>query len=120
MSKNSSKIAYPFLLYTHMVCADGQIHTKEVKKLEDLFQEFHINQVTKDEKDKIISQSEDMLCLREILPQIPEEDQLDCLKTLAIVSYCDGFCDPLERKMLDEIACAWKIDQRNSILFTIS
>lgn len=47
---------YSFLLLTHMVCADQQLHTKELNYLQKLEQQTEVGQNTKEEKEKIHSE----------------------------------------------------------------
>jgi uncharacterized tellurite resistance protein B-like protein/GTP-binding protein EngB required for normal cell division/uncharacterized membrane-anchored protein YhcB (DUF1043 family) len=107
--KPSKFIDSSFLLYAHMVCADGQIHIEESRALDKLAVGMGIGSSTKEEMDKIISQADDMKTLNEVILNIPEKERVPCMMTLASVAYADGFCDPLERKMLEDIAVNWKI-----------
>ncbi len=52
---------YSFLLLTHMVCADQQIPTKELKYLHKLDQKIEVGQNTKEEKEKILAQDEHLI-----------------------------------------------------------
>ena len=55
---------YQFLLLVHMVCADGQLHSEELKHLENLAQKYKIGQSTRDEMNKIIACDDNILCVK--------------------------------------------------------
>lgn len=50
----SEQLDYGFLLLTHIVCADQQIHSEELKFLRELGDRASISQRTKDEIEKIL------------------------------------------------------------------
>lgn len=47
----SGQLDYGFLLLTHIVCADGQIHSEELKYLRELGDRVNISQSTKDKRE---------------------------------------------------------------------
>ena len=51
----SEQLDYGFLLLTHIVCADQQIHSEESKYLKELGDRANISQFTKDEMEKILA-----------------------------------------------------------------
>lgn len=47
---------YGLLLLVHLICVDKQIHSEEIKYLNELSDRANISQQTKDETDKIFAQ----------------------------------------------------------------
>ncbi len=47
---------YSLLLVTHMVCADRQIHSEELKALHQLVRKAKAEQLTNEEIEKILTQ----------------------------------------------------------------
>jgi tRNA U34 5-carboxymethylaminomethyl modifying GTPase MnmE/TrmE len=110
-------IDYAFLIYVYMICADEQEHIYETRALDLLMKEEGVNAKTKEEAGKIISQEEDRIPVQEVIDSIPEESYLQCIKNLAAFSYVDGYCDPLERDLLDEVAKKWGFTQKELNVF---
>ena len=60
-------INYQFLLLTYMVCADGQIHSEEIKALHELAQKAEVGKPTLEEMEKILSQDEDLVSFEDVV-----------------------------------------------------
>jgi len=106
--QTSEQIDYPFLLVTHMVCADQQIHSEESKALRELASEIQAEQRTLEEMEKILSQDEQQTSVAEIARQMPQNQQAEAMRQILAMAYIDGFFSPLEREMVEEVAQHWK------------
>ena len=105
------KIDYTFLLYVHLACADGQIHSEESRIMEMLINELNINDITVNEMQKIIGQNDDMLSLDNTIENVLPQEYMNCLQILTTIAYSDGFCDVAEKEMINKIAKQWNIEQ---------
>lgn len=103
----SEQLDYGFLLLTHIVCADGQIHSEESKYLRKLGDLANISQLTKDEMNKILAQEDHHLTVDSITKQIPVGQQSEVMRQILAIAYADGYFAPLERDMVDRIADFW-------------
>lgn len=101
------ELNYGFLLLTHIVCADQQIHSEESKYLRELGDRAHISQQTKDEMEKILAQDSEHLTVDYLAKQVAVERQSEVMGQILAVAYADGYFAPLERKMVDRIASIW-------------
>jgi uncharacterized tellurite resistance protein B-like protein len=106
--QNTEQIDYPFLLVTHMVCADQQIHSEESKALRELATKTQAGQRTLEEMEKILSQDEQQISVAEIARQMPRNQQAEAMRQILALAYIDGFFSPLEREMVEEVAQHWK------------
>jgi len=110
---NSVKVAsallnYQFLLITHMICADQQIHSREANSLRDLAYQAAIDQQTLDEMEKILSQ-EQHTSLEAVVQSVPRNQRGESIQQLLAIAYVDGFCSPLEREMIEQISNCWGV-----------
>lgn len=103
-------ISFPYLLVTHLVCADEQVHIEEYRKLFELGEAMKICATTKEEAQKILNQCESRLRLGAVALRIPKYIRGDVLDLLLTITYLDGFSDPLERIFLDEVTRIWKFN----------
>ena len=108
----TSKIAseqsnYGFLLLVHLVCADKQIHSEEIKYLNELSDRASISQQTKAEMDKILAQDSQHLTLDCIAKQVAVGEQSEIMQQILAIAYADGYFAPSEREMLDRLASIW-------------
>lgn len=115
------EINYNFLLTTHMVCADKCIHNKELTYLQTLEQQLRIGEQTIKEKEKILSQNENLLPVEIVAKKIPLNEQSEVMWQLLQLACNDGYCHPLEREMAKQVAQLWnwqetEIDQRIDII----
>ena len=101
------QLDYRLLLLTHIVCADQQIHSKELEYLEELGDRANISQNTKDEKEKIFAQDEHQLTVDYIAQQIPVCERSEVMRQIVEIGYADGDFALLEREMVDHIAAIW-------------
>lgn len=104
----SEQLDYPFLLVTHMVCADQQIHSEESKALRELADQVRIGQGTLDEVEKILAQDEQHLCVEDVARRVPPGQQSEAMRQILALAYIDGFFSPLEREMVEHIAQIWQ------------
>ncbi|WP_413165974.1 GTPase [Capilliphycus salinus ALCB114379] len=100
-------INYPFLLVTHMVCADQQIHSEESKALHELATQIEVGQRTLEEMEKILAQDDDQLSVEEIARRVPSSQKDEAMCQILAIAYVDGFCSVLEQKMAERIAQIW-------------
>ncbi len=100
------QLDYCFLLLVHMVCADFQIHSEEMKALNELANQGNReHNIT--EMEKILAQDENHLSLPEVAKRVPPAQQVDAMRQLLAIAYVDGFFSPLEREMAEQIAQIW-------------
>jgi tRNA U34 5-carboxymethylaminomethyl modifying GTPase MnmE/TrmE/uncharacterized tellurite resistance protein B-like protein len=97
----------PFLLVTHMVCADQQIHSEESKALRSLADQARIGQRTLDEMEKILAQDEHHLSVEDVARRVPPGQQSEAMRQILALAYIDGFFSPLEREMVEQVAQIW-------------
>ncbi|MEG4215325.1 hypothetical protein QUA27_09170 [Microcoleus sp. Pol14C6] len=67
-SRTTEHLDYPFLLVTHMVCADQQIHSEESKALRELATQIGASPRTLAEMEKILAQDENQLSVEDLAP----------------------------------------------------
>ena len=106
-NNHSNTINYPFLLVTHMVCADQQIHSEESKALHELATQIEAGQSTLAEMEKILAQDDNQLSVEEVARRIPSSQKNEAMCQILAIAYVDGFCSVLERKMAERIAQIW-------------
>ncbi len=102
---------YSFLLVTHMVCADQQIHNEELKYLQELEQQIGVGQRTKQEKEKILAQDEHLIPV-DVLAQGMRQTQRNgamgqAMRQILTLAYIDGFYSPLEHQMVERVGRIW-------------
>ncbi len=90
----TEQLDYRFLLITHMVCADQQIHSEEAKALHQLRQHVKIGQHTIVEMEKILSQDEQMLSVEYLACQLPSGEQSEAMRQILAIARIDGFFSP--------------------------
>jgi len=100
-------INYQFLLFTYMVCADGQIHSEEIKALHELADKAEIGKCTIEEMEKILSQDEDLVSFEDAVHQIPPGQQNEAIRQVISIAHIDGYCSPLEREIVYKLANIW-------------
>ncbi|AFY32862.1 GTPase [Calothrix sp. PCC 7507] len=101
------QINYQFLLLTHMVCADEQIHSEEAKALKELAQQAKMGTHTIEEMEKILSQDENFISVEEVARQLPAGEQSEAMRQIIAIAYIDGYFSPLEREMVNQVAEIW-------------
>jgi GTP-binding protein EngB required for normal cell division len=98
---------YSFLLVTHMVCADQQIHNKELKYLYALNSTTKLGRRTKEEKEKILIQDENLIPVDFVAQRVLSEQQNWAMGQILVMAYVDGFYSPLEHQMVEQVAEIW-------------
>ena len=106
-SNNHQSLNYPFLLLTHLVCADREIHNKELNHLQILVEKKGINEETLNEKEKILTQDESLLSIETVAKQISSQEQNAVMGDLLLMAFADGYFSPLERQMLQQVREIW-------------
>ncbi len=105
------QLDYCFLLLTHIVCADQQIHNQEAKALRELAAQAHVNEATLLEMEKILGQDASHLALTDIAQNVPVGQRSEAIRQVMAVAYVDGFFSPLEREEVNRIAQLWGIHE---------
>ena len=105
--QSRNAINYGFLLLVHLICADKQIHSEEIKYLNELSDRANISQQTKDEMEKILAQDSHHLTLNCIAKQVSVGEQSEIMRQILAIAYADGYFAPSEREMIDCLASIW-------------
>lgn len=100
---------YGFLLLTHLICADQQIHHREARSLRDLATQAQVNQATLQEMEKILGQDDFHIALEEVAQSVPVGQRSETLRQVMAIAYIDGYFSPLERDVVNQIAQVWGI-----------
>lgn len=100
-----------FLLLTHIVCADQQIHNREAEALRELAAQAHVNEATVLEMEKILGQDASHLALADVAQSVPIGQRSEAIRQVMAVAYVDGFFSPLEREEVNRIAQLWGIHE---------
>jgi GTP-binding protein EngB required for normal cell division/uncharacterized tellurite resistance protein B-like protein len=106
-SRTTEHLDYPFLLVTHMVCADQQIHSEESKALRELATQIGASQRTLAEMEKILAQEENQLSVEDLARKVSPGEQSEAMSQILAIAYVDGFCSALERQMAEQVARIW-------------
>ena len=106
-SRTTEHLDYPFLLVTHMVCADQQIHSEESKSLRELAMQISASQRTLAEMEKILALEKNQLSLEDLAPKVSPGEQSEAMSQMLAIAYVDGFCSALERQMAEQVARIW-------------
>ncbi|MEG4201449.1 GTPase [Microcoleus sp. Pol12A5] len=106
-SRTTEHLDYPFLLVTHMVCADQQIHSEESKALRELATLIGASQRTLAEMEKILAQEENQLSVDDLARKVSPGEQSEAMSQMLAIAYVDGFCSALERQMAEQVAGIW-------------
>lgn len=107
ITKADEIIDYSFLLLSHIVCADRQIHNKEAQALHELAQQSSMGKRTIEEMEKILAQDDNSLSVEHIADKVTPGEQNQAMKQMLAIAYIDGFFSPLEREMVDLVAEIW-------------
>ncbi|MHC5759566.1 GTPase [Nostoc sp.] len=103
----SEQINYQFLLLTHIMCADEQIHSEEAKALRKLAQKTNLGTYTIEEMEKILSQNENFVSVENLARKIQQGEQSEAMRQMIAIAYIDGYFSQLEREMVKHIAKIW-------------
>ncbi|MDJ0531573.1 MAG: 50S ribosome-binding GTPase [Xenococcaceae cyanobacterium MO_207.B15] len=101
------QLDYRFLLLTHIVCADQQIHSEKLKYLKQLGDHTNISQHTKDEMEKILAQDNHHLTVDYITKQISLGEQSEVMRQILAMANLDGDFSSLERELINKIGKIW-------------
>ncbi|PZO39114.1 MAG: GTPase [Shackletoniella antarctica] len=107
----SPALDYSFLLLTHVICADQQIHSQESLALRDLANQTSVNEATLQEIEKILGQDEAKLSLEEAAQRVPIGQRSEAFRQVLAIAYIDGYFSPLEREIVNYIAQLWGIQE---------
>ena len=107
----SPVLDYGFLLLTHVICADQQIHSQESRALRDLANQASVNEATLQEVEKIFGQDEAKLSLEEAAQQVSIGQRSEAFRQVLAIAYIDGYFSPLEREVVNHIAQLWGIQE---------
>ncbi|MEG4008603.1 50S ribosome-binding GTPase [Microcoleus sp. Pol11C1] len=106
-SRTTEHLDYLFLLVTHMVCADQQIHSEESKALRELARQITASQRTLAEMEKILAQDENHLSVEDLARKVSPGEQSEAMSQMLAIAYVGGFCSALERQMAEQVAGIW-------------
>ena len=103
------QLDYGFLLLTHIVCVDRQIHSEESKYLKELADRANISQSTKDEMKKILARDKHHLTIDCILKRIKIEQRSLVMEQILNTFYKEGLFGLSESEAIARIAnmCSW-------------
>lgn len=107
--KINSELNYPYLLAVHMLCADGQLHQKELKFLNSLAQNLDIDAATAKTAELILAQADEHLNLEVVLQRIAPEERSRSLSLAALASYFDGVLDRTEQRLMVRLKQQWQV-----------
>ncbi|WP_341994060.1 hypothetical protein [Chlorogloeopsis sp. ULAP02] len=74
-----------------MACADRQIHSKELKYLHKIEQQKGVEQNTKEEKEKILSQDEHLIPVDVVAQKVLSEQRNWSMGQILVMAHIDGF-----------------------------
>lgn len=98
---------YPFLLVTHMICADQQIYSEESKALHELADKAKIGQRTIEEMEKILSKDEHHISMEYVAGRVSPSQQNEAMRQISKLAYgIYGFFSPLECERVERLADA--------------
>jgi putative ribosome biogenesis GTPase RsgA len=102
---------YSLLLLAHIICADQQIHSEEVRYLDELIKNNGADTATTEAIESILSQAENYPSLEESAKLVAIEERQHLLDQILEITYADGYLAPLEKIAVDEIVRIWKFPQ---------
>lgn len=100
-------VNYQFLLLTHIVCADQQIHSEEAKALRELAKVVEIDEYTQEEMEKILSQDSSHLCVEVLTDLVAHNNREDTMRQILALASIDGYLAPPERELVNQICQYW-------------
>ena len=102
---------YSLLSIAHIICADQQIHSEEVRYLDELIKNNGTDTATTEAIESILSQAESHPSLEECARLVAREERQHLLYQILEVTYADGYLAPLEKMVTDEIVRIWKFPE---------
>ena len=106
-SKVTERLNYEFLLLVHLVCADKQIHSEEIKYLNELGDRANISQQTKNEMYKILAQDNHHLTLDSITNHLSVNEQSEIMQQILAIAHLDGDFSFEEEELINKIGKIW-------------
>ena len=105
----SEQLNYGFLLLVHLICADKQIHSEEIKYLNELSDRANVSPQTKYEIYKILAQDSHHLTLDCIRKRIKIEQRSPVMEQILTTFYDEGLFGLTEEEAIARIAsmCRW-------------
>jgi putative ribosome biogenesis GTPase RsgA len=104
---------YNLLLIAHVICADRQIHSEEVKYLNALSEQNGADATTLELIDKIFAQADNCPSVADVAKNISVETRPEVFLQVLEVAHVDGNFSPLERDIIDTIAKIWNLSASN-------
>ena len=99
------------LLLAHIICADQQLHSEEVRYLDELTKNNGTSTATIEAIENIFSQSENHPSLEECAELVAREERQHLFGQILEITYVDGYLAPLEKIAIDEITRIWKLPE---------
>lgn len=112
----SADIDYRFVLLAHVICADQQIHSQELRAIKGLAHQLNVNEVTLQAIEKILGQDDTQISSEIAARAIPAEQRDDLLLQALAIAHSDGYFAPLEREFIDRLAQLWGINTVEQVL----
>lgn len=103
----NKSLDYSLLLVTHIVCADRQIHSEQLKALHQLVRKAKAEQRTNEEIEKILTQDEHLISVDVVAQGVPQKRRARTLREILVIAHIDGFYSPLEQEMVERVAAIW-------------
>ncbi|MGB3612217.1 MAG: GTPase [Elainellaceae cyanobacterium] len=112
----AAAIDHRFVLLAHVICADQQIHSRELRALKNLAQQLNANEATLQAIEKILEQGETQISIWSAAQAIPVGRRDEALRQAMAIAYSDGYFAPLEREFIDRLAQFWGLHSVEHIL----
>jgi uncharacterized tellurite resistance protein B-like protein/GTP-binding protein EngB required for normal cell division len=109
--RHGQNLNYGLLLLAYIICADQQLHSEEVRYLDELIEDKGDDRATIEAIENIFSQSENQPSLEECAKSVVKENRQHLLNQILEVAYADGYLAPLEKIAIDEIVKIWKFPE---------
>jgi tellurite resistance protein len=94
------------LFLSHVITIDGQIDNREIKSIYSFMDECAISQDIRNSVDSILSDSEDKISSKEIFKRLASADyetQRQAVIAGLVIAYSNGYFDPAEHELFDEL-----------------
>jgi uncharacterized tellurite resistance protein B-like protein len=95
---------HDLLLIAHVICADRQIHSEEVRYLNALAEKNGTDSPTLELIEKIFAQDENCPSVEDVAKNISLETRQEVFLQVLEVAHVDGNFSPLEKNIIDKIA----------------
>jgi uncharacterized tellurite resistance protein B-like protein/GTP-binding protein EngB required for normal cell division len=102
---------HDLLLIAHVICADRQIHSEEVKYLNALSEKNEADATTLELVEKIFAQDEKCSSVEDVAKNITLETRQEVFLQVLEVAHVDGDFSPLEKNIIDRIADIWNLSE---------